>query len=734
MYLTPNGGYSTIILVAFFSIQGFNSFTQPWVNNEVLNYAKGNIVGISDSLNYANTFPKIQKLSLNNAEISMNMLIGRQPYSFFSQNLINGNIEGNGSVSIYNVPFTCHALYSTADDVYKTNQFTWSFDQQKFIEKLKSQVLGHLDIGNNIPGVSAESDDIPFERIIKLEKHKNEINLEDSIRLLNSKEILLIEIEEEINLLVRVQNKFHESIDSSESLQSKIDQLNTKRDKMLEQRNKLSKLVRYASLNKNLIADLKTDLKTDLLYQPDLSLYQQLKNDQVSKDGIIALSRHYGLLDDVTKFISHIDEFQIGIVAPRINSLSTSGLPIRGINQSFVFNGIIAGLLVGRVSPFLLIDSTLSRKIMSGYIKLGKTLENQTNLSVLFGYDEPVNKEFIPRKLNEPNNIVYALGTNQSFNKGKVTISFETALSTDHGDKVLNESKNNQPTTSGILTNILFGNNDDMTNVGFAAKIKSRFSFNQNKTTLKINGSWINPYFNSFGIYFVNQDNLKYDFQFDQSVYKRKIRLKAWIKREEANLFQFSKSINTTTTCGVSASVKLRRLPVLTISYLPVNRINQNERFQYSAWSSNLSYTKSTNTASLSSLTSVQLNNSKSDYLPDSLIYSGRLFSQVLRYSISKYHLLVSYSNMKYSKQKSSGFIDIASGFSSDKIHLEAGFRAEMLNEIKLGYYINGQFILNDLISLMVKSEKFPEIYNPYFDLLIHEGWYSTIGLKLKIN
>lgn len=695
-------------------------------------------------------------LEKTTGQVRFAWLYGRIPYTPFAYSEGGTSIlfESDTRHIIGKVPIQVTSFYCSLKDQYNSNHISTTFDREAYIDnlhgKLKQKIedqlksegidlneinkaavkLDHIEylIDNEIKLDSISQDyDKALSALSELESRtdalklaqQNTIHHYDSLKAYNvdyyNSEIILLG-----DSLEALNQEIH-------SIESNMSILSSNLEKIQNTKNAGLKLAEEAE-------ELRNKLSGYSHYVYLLKLIEEKKSG--SHESLQLVATEFGLIDKFERIIMGISDLQVGNAVPHVSPMLIWGIPTRGASVQYQLGNFQIGGGGGKLSFYPGMDSTNERKVAYAFIGKGNH-DNYVRLGMLLGLDK-----FSNTSKSEINNHVYNLSSNYQIAEGKIRFNCEMAVSVDklRSGVVRSESRRLNYNDVHPLLQILFGPNVDNAEIGIAGAFNVDMNLNKGRTLVNLGGSKVDPLFKSYGTYYIRQDRLKYDFKFGQKMFKGKVQFVGWTRRSEDNRFHFNTSLTTISTTGLTMSIKPKKLPSISFSYLPMNQIHESSKYNYQSWISNLSFGKKIGEHLIfNSSLFVQSNKSVSNVLPDSMLISSLVFGHSFYIGWKDFRVqsnLLILSNDEIQENGSNAYytvIDFSLGGVISKVNIDGGVKADMLQSKKFGSFISMNIPLSSFIFMSANAEYTPDMYNPYFDIHMPAGWFGNVSLTIKI-
>ncbi|MCI5055976.1 MAG: hypothetical protein MRY83_07690 [Flavobacteriales bacterium] len=293
------------------------------------------------------------------------------------------------------------------------------------------------------------------------------------------------------------------------------------------------------------------------------------------------------LMSKKETILSHVKKFQIGMSTPEISPLLMSGTSINGINLEYsgkrylaVAHGITANQLFVSSNP---LQNSLNsarnvynffdfngvnngKRITAIKTGFGDNEKTHIHLGILQGYgNAALSGDLSSQSPSREENYVLELESRFDYLKNNY-IQFNYAKSFLQSDLT---------DTTSLVEGFQSIFSDERSHALFAT---NHAEFKKLRSTLDATFRWIDPHYQSFGMGFLREDNIRYELKSKHRLTK-KIRLDLKFRKERDNLLNLYDYKNTLTTFGGQLRWKLLKSVSLTTGYHPVIHEFKNASF-----------------------------------------------------------------------------------------------------------------------------------------------------------
>lgn len=271
---------------------------------------------------------------------------------------------------------------------------------------------------------------------------------------------------------------------------------------------------------------------------------------------------------------------EIGKFNPNYSRLVLNGVMVSGINVEINPGLFYAAFAKGRSRKYIAINesnhSDHQQNLIFGRIGIGERQGSHLHFSYLEVKDE-LNPDLDenPESPSPVENYVVSADARLNFLKKKLFVEGEYAVSLYSRD--LNSPDLELDEIPDWLTKIYTPRIG--THYDFAFLLNSGFIHKSTNITGTVKK--INPGFNSLGTSFLRKDVFEYGGKIRQGFFKRKFSLTVFLRQNRDNLADQKSSTTQSTSYGITANLKLKDLPSLTVSYAPNYQVNNSLYFNY---------------------------------------------------------------------------------------------------------------------------------------------------------
>lgn len=442
--------------------------------------------------------------------------------------------------------------------------------------------------------------------------------------------------ENRINSIVDNPGQLSEiAMDSLKNRIKQLEWLESKReyyDKMIDRKNKIEKYAKKFGLidsSGNITANnLNSNIDMNQLSNPEY-VFDKLKSNK--------------LLRKVDRLLYSVKSFSIGMSTPSFSSLTLNGMAVNGFTIELepydVYAGFTYGEIVNPVYTNNLNYASYRRNIISGSFGYGKKEKSHLHITLLSSTDDttsinPRDSLYLYSKLPQDNKVLSIEGQVKLF-KDKWTISGELSGSQTIKDITIYAANNIINTQENVSSSDWFVNiltqrkNVNKAVVDYAIFAKSEVKLFKDKTTLSVSFKRIGPDYYSFGLPYLVRDMMTFEFKASQKLWKNRLALTGFIRRNNDNLTGMKPLTTTFYTYGFDFSLRIPKWPALNASLTPLNLQNDSTVYNLLCFNANANYSfrikKLQNVLSVTYLKQVSFNNDSTysfDVNSINLVYS----------------------------------------------------------------------------------------------------------------
>jgi hypothetical protein len=331
------------------------------------------------------------------------------------------------------------------------------------------------------------------------------------------------------------------------------------------------------------------DINTDQLSDPSY-LYSKLRSSK--------------LLRKFDKILYSVKSLTIGLATPQYSQFSLSGMAVNGFSIELEPFKFYASFTYGTVmNPVLTTNSqnaSYKRNLYAGKFGYGPKEKSHIHVTILSSTDDstsinPRDSIYLYYKLPQDNKVISVDGQLNLF-KNKFIISAELSGSQTIKD-LTSYSTNNiingvqQADPGNWLVNIFTQNKNVSKSVtDYAVTGKMEASLFKDRTKVSATFKRIGPNYYSFGLPFLIRDMMTFEVKVSQSIWKNRIQLSAFIRRNEDNLEGTKPQTTQFYNYGFDFGLKIPKWPSIKAGLTPLVLQSDTSYFNMIALNVNSTY------------------------------------------------------------------------------------------------------------------------------------------------
>jgi hypothetical protein len=363
-------------------------------------------------------------------------------------------------------------------------------------------------------------------------------------------------------------------------------------ERLLERKNELEGIVAKGKVTAAQLPS-EFDLKT-------------LDNSDVLKQKLL----DFNLMKKSTEYLMWVNKFQLGTSIPDLTALTWQNSPVSGVYTELQPGLLYASVLYGKamnsvVSP-MAYQLSCKRKVFAAGLGIGRKELSHIHFYVVSVNDDANSIEqtdtFAYYRQNPATNKVLSTDMQLNFFQNRIIFRTELAGSQIVANKFLTDKSevmvDSQVVTGFVDANSWFNNiilqqhNSLYAAVDYAFKFDVIARIDKTATSLNANVQRTGKDFESFGVPYIRKDVVRYNFVVNQSLMKRKIMIKVFLRLDE-----FDRSHQTSLNShylfyGTDISVRFPKMPIFRLSVSPVSQVSDSVQFDLNnyTFSSGYSY------------------------------------------------------------------------------------------------------------------------------------------------
>ncbi|MBD3289609.1 hypothetical protein GF337_12460 [candidate division KSB1 bacterium] len=274
-------------------------------------------------------------------------------------------------------------------------------------------------------------------------------------------------------------------------------------------------------------------------------------------------------------FLSHFNKLCIGTCNPYYSSLTLSGSAMNGvdieINPGLFYLAFTTGSSRKSIYTRDLQNATYSRRILAGKIGIGKKRSSHLYFAFMRAWDDASSLVVDTSLVTPKENYLAGAEAHLVLFRKKLEIQGEfvaSMLTRDVRSATIDQEEVEQ------VPEWLFDLIDPRisSSVDYAYRVKSLL--NLSKTKLSAEVRMVGPGYYSLAAPYLRNDELLYEFRFDQALYQRNIYLSSYYRRSEDNLIPWKRTSTITSAFGFNVSLRFPKYPYVQVNYAPFYQDN----------------------------------------------------------------------------------------------------------------------------------------------------------------
>lgn len=345
------------------------------------------------------------------------------------------------------------------------------------------------------------------------------------------------------------------------------------------------------------------DINTDQLSDPSY-LYSKLRSSK--------------LLRRFDKILYCIKSLTIGLATPQYSNFSLNGMAVNGFSievEPFKFYGAFTyGTVMNPVLTTNSQNASYKRDLYAGKFGYGAKDKSHIHITILSSTDDsssinPRDSIYLYYKLPQDNKVI-SIDGQLNFFKNKFILSAELSgsqtikdLTSYSTNTIINGVQQADP--NNWFVNIFTQNHQvSKSVVDYAVSGKMEVSLFKDRTKISTTFKRIGPNYYSFGLPFLIRDMMTFEVKVSQSIWKNRIQLSGFVRRNEDNLEGTKLQTTQFYNYGFDFSLRIPKWPTFKAGLTPLVLQSDSSYFNMIALNVNSTYSfrirKVQNIASLS--------------------------------------------------------------------------------------------------------------------------------------
>ncbi|MFZ1611009.1 MAG: hypothetical protein WAT52_08080 [Chitinophagales bacterium] len=535
----------------------------------------------------------------------------------------NSGFYLNSKVNVFSFPVDVSFFYDTDKDFYYNSASTiqFNFDTYEYktnlTERLKQTVKEHSGISSDlykeVSTMMTEYENI--EKMIANPMFQMESKYLDSIKVLKNYlsdsatlEFVNKQIEKYADTAYLTQ--LYDSLDCDSSalyqtIQNKADSLNAIKVNITKRIDKASAIIEKAKGYQSILErkeEITQLLMTDTNVAKAAEQYKKLKDIDYSQfSDPDYLKDQLSNLDQINKLesiLAGVNEFQLGMTTPDYSEFSITGVLLNGININYEtgkWNLItIAGKINDNSSLFSVdqFKQTYSKLYVAGVgYKFNENLEY--GVYVLQSDFKDTDTLSWYNFLEENNTIANNIKADLFKKRIQLDAEFALSYAQNNDYNYVEEGSIELPTTNSYWIVEALSQNDNSEIGAFtdkASKLELATTIDSGRTKLSVATRYIGSGFYTPGNPFLLNDLLSFEAGLERNFLKNRIVTSFFILHNQDNLSGNKEITSEYYNYKVRLLFNFRKLPVISVDYLPNVIINNYEQIQVNAFSATANY------------------------------------------------------------------------------------------------------------------------------------------------
>lgn len=636
--------------------------------------------------------------------------------------------EGNGSFRVLKLPFNASYFYSTLKNISGLNNyFRISYDAPKYREILEREKNGKIDEYKKKLSELEKLKQAQHQKLFYLQQIASNPNYnafvksqmgayKNKLEQLYTTQLPAIpdtgQIMNQVSDYTDSLNQLNNVIHNADSLALQYAQSNPRIDSITsvysDSLRYFQNLLSYSDSAQYYTNQVETKIN---------ELNTQIDNTNQTIEGLkntspVEVSKNY-MPSKVKYALNGIQKFDIGMCYPSHSMFLVNGVALKGINTEYAQDNVYFAFTAGKtVNNLLFTNNSVQNSLQNvrnlyNYFDFNNVIKGRNVIAIKTGYGKPEGSHIFVGAMHGLGYSSYLIDSTLTDAQGNdkernwvlefdARYKYKSLLTLDfnYGKSSLvsvNEVLTEEERKAQSLINPLNRSN--------ALQGKAVLDFAKTKSKFTASGRFIDPYFTSFGVYFIRKDNLRYEFRYDQSIGK-KLKLMLSYRKDQNNLLNLFSYYNNIQTFGSSITYKVNKRLTLRAIYNPViQKISDNNEF-------------------------VQINKNNISNFIVSYTPRAKKISNTFNAVYSYYHLTIpsgtnefQNGSLNYTMQTKSGFRNTFSA---------SWFKSNMIDTLN-----NNTFLLAEEAGVVIKQKV---TISAGGKLSLNKSTIPQIGYSFKIN
>jgi|GEM_PF-2134477 len=310
------------------------------------------------------------------------------------------------------------------------------------------------------------------------------------------------------------------------------------------------------------------------------------------------------LLRKLDKILYSLKSLSVGMSAPDYSTFTLSGMAVNGFSMEVEPFGFYGAFTYGTILNPVLTTSTqhasYRRDLIAGSFGYGSKGKTHLHFTMLSATDDslsidPRDSLYLYYKLPQDNKVMSLDGQINLF-RNRLIVSAEISgsqtikdLTTYSPNVIYNGGTTADP--QNWFVNILTQNRHvNKAVVDFAIFAKAEAKLFKDRTTLSASFRRVGPNYYSFGLPFLIRDVMSFEVKVSQNLWKNRLRLSAYVKRNSDNLEENKLQTTTTYNYGFDVNLRIPKWPSFRASLMPLTLQSDTATFDMVALNISSSY------------------------------------------------------------------------------------------------------------------------------------------------
>lgn len=442
----------------------------------------------------------------------------------------------NAEVSVFGLPFNTGYYYTTesAGSANPINNYRFSFNYDKFYGELKNKLDKKLQAEKERNLQTPGMPDLPALNT-EYEKLNAELNAPSfKTRMLKNDELLKRgELDTNFRHSFRYRQAQQQSLDYGQKL-ARLEEIG-------KMKAHYDKLDRISGMNINM-----------------------QEHRALAPAGFRKALGRYGMLKPGEQFFLNVRKLDLGSFDPAYTRIVLNGVNLTGINvelnPGYLYGAFAWGKTTGGMSNPFAFDLSSGRSIMAGRLGIGRAGKTLLAVSVLKGDDDAnsgntVTGDSTPTAFIPKHN--YVTGADLTHKNQFIEAGIEYARSVNR--------------TGPATANTELGNTlkQDQSRYSGAWNAYANVSLQESSTKFGVAARVIDPYYYSFGVPYLRQDNFRVEGKAEQGFLHNQLSTGIQYRRDEDNVYDLKEATSVNNMLIYTLQARFKQYPFVVLSFAP---------------------------------------------------------------------------------------------------------------------------------------------------------------------